>query len=163
SPFTNYCMGQANRWWTEVGGATNGCDRNIAAVKGGEFVTCPIGVLGGGLEIESRRPMSFQVYNPLTGAVVYNFTKNTGDHVTLAQGPQGYLIKEIFTDVINPSDEVSIDLGNPDVSQGLTGVVVSDGDTQSATIGGRNCRVNITPAEDFYFYFNVSDAWSFQA
>jgi Dockerin type I domain/Putative Ig domain len=55
-----------------------------------------------------------------------------------------------------------IDMGNPDVSQGLTNTQVGDGDTTPASIGGRSCRVNINPAQDFYFYFNVSDAWAYQ-
>jgi hypothetical protein len=106
--------------------------------------------------------VSFQVYNPLTGALVYNVTKNTGEHFTLAQGPQAYIIKGLFTDVVNPNSDIYVDMGNPDAIQGLAPTVVGDGDTAPATIGGRSCRVNVNPAQDFYFYFSVADAWAYQ-
>jgi hypothetical protein len=160
--FTTYSNGQANKWWPEVGGATSGVVRNTGKIKGGEFYTFPIGILSGGVELEARRPMSFQVYNPLTGAVVYNMTKSTGEHFTLAQGPRAYVIKGIFTDVIGPTTEVSIDLGSPDVQAGMTHPQNADGETVPFTIGGRTGRKNSNPADDFYFYFGVSDAFAYQ-
>ena len=108
--------------------------------------------------------MQFQVYNPLTGAVAYNLTKNPGDHFTLAQGPGAYIIKGFFTDVPvggGFDTQVSVDLGNPDVQQGLTHVQVSDGDTIPFTIGGRSARANAA-ADDHYYYFDVNDGYVFQ-
>ncbi|MBI4578489.1 MAG: cellulase family glycosylhydrolase [Planctomycetes bacterium] len=58
--------------------------------------------------------------------------------------------------------EVSIDLGTTNVEDGMTHPQVGDGDTTPATIGGRNCRQNVDPAQDFYFYFGISDAFAFQ-
>jgi len=90
--------------------------------------------------------MSIQVYNPLTGAIVYSLTMNSGDHYILAQGPQAYIIKGIFTDVPGGT-EVSIDLGSPDMSNCMIHVPNDDGDTTPASIGGRSCRRNVNPAE----------------
>lgn len=162
APFTSFANGQADRWWTEVASPTSGCVRNISAIKGGEFVACPIGILAGGLELEARAPMTFQVYHPITGAVAYSLTKNTGERFTLAQGPQTYIIKGVFTDLANPSTDVCVDLGSPDVVSGVTHLQVGDGDTTPVTIGGRDARQNVNPAQDFYFYFNVSDAYAYQ-
>src|SRR6185503_4721686 len=45
APLTVFCNGQANQYWPNVGGATNGCDRNIGSAKGKEFVCFPMGIL----------------------------------------------------------------------------------------------------------------------
>ncbi|MHC4671893.1 MAG: PKD domain-containing protein [Planctomycetota bacterium] len=60
------------------------------------------------------------------------------------------------------TDGVSVDLGATDVEDDLTRVVVGDGDTGSTTIGGKECRQNVDPANDFYMYFDVDDNWSYQ-
>jgi len=49
----------------------------------------------------------------------------------------------------------SIDLGSPDVADGLTHIQFSDGDTVPTDIGGRNCRINVDPNTDHYFYFGI--------
>ncbi len=162
SPFTNFCNGQANKYWPDVSGATSGCDRNIGAIKGGEFVSFPMGILSNGLTLTARRPMQFTAYNPLTGTVAYSLSKNAGDQFTLAQGSGAYVIVGILTDVSAPLTEVSIDLNNPDVGVCMTHIQGGDGDTSPITIGGRSCRQNVNPAEDFYFYFDICDAWAFQ-
>ncbi len=99
APFTVYCNGQANRYWPDVSSPADGCDRNIGSAKDKQFICLPMGILGGGLTLEARRPVSFQAINPLTGAVVYNFAINTGNRVTLQQGPGAYIIKGTFLDV----------------------------------------------------------------
>ena len=94
SPFTVYCNGQPNKYWTEVNGASSGCHRNIGAKKGSEFVCQPQGILAGGVTLKAKQTMSFTVYNPLTGAVVMGpVTKNPGDEFTLPQGPGAYIIR----------------------------------------------------------------------
>ncbi len=162
SPFTTYSNGQPNKWWPEISSSASGVVRNTAAIKGGEFLTFPIGVQSTGVLLEARRPMQFNVYHPLTGAVAASYTLSTGQQVTLPQGPRGYIIRGVFTDVVNPSNDVCIDLGNPDVLSGLTHPQVGDGDTIPTSVGGRTARRNLNPAEDFYFYFGASDAWAFQ-
>jgi len=81
---------------------------------------------------------------------------------------EGAIVGAIYSnvkieDLLLPSTEVTIDLGSPDVSSGLTNPQVGDGDTTPATIGGRTGRRNLNPAEDFYFYFAVNDAYAYQA
>ncbi|MBI3850244.1 MAG: hypothetical protein HY298_08145 [Verrucomicrobia bacterium] len=102
APFTVFCNGQANKYWPDVSSPSSGCDRNIGSAKGKEFVCFPMGILGGGVTLQARRPVSFQVLNPLTGAVVYNYALGTGSQVTLPQGPGAYLLKGTFLDVDNP-------------------------------------------------------------
>jgi hypothetical protein len=56
---------------------------------------------------------------------------------------------------------VTIDLGDPDVGNGLTHVICCDGNTVPWPMGGRRCRAN-NAVTDHYFYFNISDSWAFQ-
>lgn len=102
APFTVFCNGQANQYWPNVASPTSGCDRNIGSAKGREFVCFPMGILSGGVTLQARRPVRFQVFNPLTGAVVSNVTMNTGNSVTLPQGPGAYILKGSFLDVNTP-------------------------------------------------------------
>src|SRR5688572_27988567 len=162
-------MGQANRWWTEVVGATNGCLRNISAVKNGRFVTTPISILGGGLQIQARRPMQFKAYNPLTGGIAYNQTLAANASFTLGQGTGAYVIIGDYTEVPidggggsgGSSGEVTVDLGNPDNSNGIFHIsTTGDGETVPWTIGGRTGRANVAD-DDNYYYFNVSDGYAF--
>ncbi|MBE3070436.1 MAG: hypothetical protein IMZ66_09410, partial [Planctomycetes bacterium] len=67
-----------------------GCDRNIGSVKGSQFVCLPMGILGGGVTLQARRPVQFQVFNPLTGAADSNLTLKAGDRFALPQGPGAY-------------------------------------------------------------------------
>ncbi len=99
APFTVFCNGQANRYWPDVSNPTNGCHRNIGSAKEREFVSFPMGILGGGLTLQTRRPVKVQVFNPLTGAVVSNVTlMNPGSQVTLPQGPGAYILKGAWLD-----------------------------------------------------------------
>lgn len=163
APFTAYCMGQANKYWTDVAGATDGCHRNIGGRKGNEFVCYPQGILSGGLTLVAREKLTFSVYHPLTGEVVVpTITRNQGEQLFLSQGPEAYIIKGVFGDGMGPTNEVSIDLGSPDVTNCMTHVPNADGDTQPVSIGGRSCRRNLDPSEDFYFYFGVCDSFAYQ-
>lgn len=161
APFTTYCSGQANKYWPEVAGATTGVVRHTGATKGDEFVTLPIGILGGGVELEARRPMLFQAYHPLTGASVVSRALDPGTRFMLGQGPRAYVIRGAFTDH-KPVSEVSVDLGNPDVSAFMDLVSSDDGMTGPVTINGRDCRQNVDLTKDFYFYFAVGDGFAFQ-
>lgn len=98
APFTVFCNGQPNKYWPDTSSPTNGCDRNIGSAKGKEFVCLPMGILGGGVLLEARRPVSFLAFNPLTGAVVYNVAMGAGNRVTLQPGPGTYIIKGTFLD-----------------------------------------------------------------
>ena len=93
APFTAFANGQPNKWWPEVSNATNGVVRNTGAIKNGEFVALPIGILDGGVTLQARRPMEFRVYHPLTGAVVTNLTMKVGGELRLQRGPGAYIIR----------------------------------------------------------------------
>ncbi len=165
APFTTYCNGQPNKWWPEVGGATTGVVRNTGSIKGNSFYTYPIGIRPDGVEMEARRLVSFQVYNPLTGEIVASMTRNAGERFTLPQGPRAYIIKGVFGEVCgqDSGSSVAVDLGCPDNISGITNVQNADGDTSCVTVGGQVCRTNTDPsAGDYYAYFGVSDSWAFQ-
>jgi len=93
APFTVFCDGQPNRYWPDASAPTNGCHRNIGSAKGSEFVCFPMGILRGGVMLEARRPLQFQMFNPLTGVVVSNLTLKGGDRCTLPPGPGAYILK----------------------------------------------------------------------
>jgi len=61
-----------------------------------------------------------------------------------------------------PYPIATIDLGSPVVSNGMTHPICCDGMTAATVIGGRNCRMNVTPGTDGYFYFAVDDSVAFQ-
>jgi hypothetical protein len=96
APFTVFCNGQTNKYWPDVSSPTNGCDRNIGSTKGKEFICYPMGILPGGVMLKARRPMSFQLLNPLTGAVSNSFTLGSGYQVTLPQGSGAWILKGAF-------------------------------------------------------------------
>jgi hypothetical protein len=98
APFTTFADGQASKWWTEVPGATSGVVRHTGKRKSNEFITLPIGILDGGVELEARRPMTFKVYNPLTGQVAYSLAKKAGERFILQQGPKAYIIRGVWLD-----------------------------------------------------------------
>ena len=102
APFTVFCNGQANKYWPDVSSPASGCDRNIGSAKGKAFVCFPMGILGGGVTLQARRPVAFQVVHPLTGAVVYNYAIGAGNQVTLPQGPGAWILKGTFLDVEHP-------------------------------------------------------------
>jgi hypothetical protein len=99
APFTVFCNGQPNIYWPSLSGATSGCDRNIGSSKGRQFVCFPMGILGGGVTLQSRRPMQFEVYNPLTGVVISSRVLSSGTQVTLPQGPGAFVIKGSYLDM----------------------------------------------------------------
>lgn len=96
APFTTFCDGQPNRYWTETPGASSGCHRNIGGVQHTHFLCLPMGLLSGGLTLEARRALRFEVINPLTGVVITNLTRIAGQRVVLPQGPGAYVLKGQF-------------------------------------------------------------------
>jgi len=93
APFTVFCDGQPNRYWPGMNQPTNGCVRNIGSSSGNLFVSLPMGILDGGVTLEARRAVRFEVLNPLTGTVATNLALDAGKRFTLPQGPGAYLIK----------------------------------------------------------------------
>lgn len=111
APFTVFCNGQADRYWPDVSNSTDGCLRNIGSVKGGQFVCFPMGIRAGGVTLQARRAVRFQVFNPLTGEAVLGATLDGGNQVTLPQGPGAWILKGSFLDVNTPP--VPTSLGSP--------------------------------------------------
>lgn len=103
APFTVFCNGQPNRYWPGVKGATDGCHRSIGSAKGDAFVCFPMGILGNGVTLEARRPLQFQVFNPLTGVAISNLTMTAGQRFTLPQGPGAFILKGRFLEVPAPA------------------------------------------------------------
>ena len=69
------------------------------------------------------------------------------------------------TELANRSNigaEANVDLGATDTNANLQRVDTGDGHTTAVTFNGKDCRNNTNPASDFYFYFNVTDAFAFQ-
>ena len=86
APFTAYCNNQANKYWTDIPSATDGCHRNIGAKKGSQFVCLPMGIRAGGVKLEAKQNLLFTVYDMLTGNVVPNTptSLNAGESFTLS-------------------------------------------------------------------------------
>ena len=87
----------------DVSGPTNGCHRNIGSAKGDQFVCLPMGILSGGVTLQARRPLTFQVFNPLTGAVVSNLTLIAENRFALPQGPGAHILKGRLLEVTPPA------------------------------------------------------------
>ena len=127
APFTVYCSGTANKYWTDPGfsGATSGCHRNIGGIKGRQFVCYPQGIRSDGVIFQLRRELSFTAYNPLTGAPATVYDADTGAAVDttvlmpvgkklrLPQGPGAYIIKGSFPDDGLPPGPVVRFAANP--------------------------------------------------
>ena len=112
APLTVFCNNRPNRYWPETSRPADGCVSNIGCAKGSQFVCFPMGILGGGVTLEARRPVRFQVFNPLTGAVVSNQTLDAGDRFTLPQEQGAYICKGSMLDAAPPSG-VSIQQPSP--------------------------------------------------
>lgn len=63
-----------------------------------------------------------------------------------------------------PLQTIHVDMGAADDEEFLVRVSdgAGDGDTEPASIGGREARRNVDPATDYYFYFDASDQFAFQ-
>jgi hypothetical protein len=98
APLTVFCNNQPNRYWPQATRPTDGCVRNIGSIKGNQFVCFPMGILGGGVTLEARRPVRFQVIDLSKGDVVPNVRLNAGQRWPLSQGPGAYICKGSFLD-----------------------------------------------------------------
>jgi hypothetical protein len=118
APFTVFCDDQPNRYWPDMDRPTNGCVRNIGSTSSNLFVSLPMGILGGGVTLEARRAVRFEVLNPLTGAVVTNLALNAGKTFTLPQGPGAYVVKgELKWSTAPAPNRVAAPLKSPNQQQ----------------------------------------------
>ena len=95
SPFKVYAKDdrgrlEADRMWPDIAGAT-GAVRAYGAVNGNEFFVSPMGIKGG-VTMEPRRNVQFDVINPLTGAVVDTKQVRAGEQFRL-EGAEAFVLK----------------------------------------------------------------------
>ncbi|MHB8874112.1 MAG: DUF7910 domain-containing protein [Myxococcaceae bacterium] len=88
-PLRVYGDGTLNHMTTD--GATNGCMRAYAAVKGNQFVVGVIGIKGT-VHLEAKAPMELDVIHPLTGAIVQHHDLAAGGGMDLS-GLGAYVLK----------------------------------------------------------------------
>jgi len=92
APLTVFANGVADRYCSDGDDSPDGCVRNTGSRRGDRFVCLPIGIRPGGLTLQARHPVQFQVMDPLTGNEVLSKTLSAGDRLTLPPGPGAYLI-----------------------------------------------------------------------
>jgi hypothetical protein len=86
-------------------------------------------------------------HNQWPNAAIVNWHKAVADTVVASTGgPVGL--------------QASVDLGDPDVNEGISLITVGDGDTTAVTMAGRSCRTNTDPAGDRHFYFQLDSSLS---
>jgi hypothetical protein len=90
--FTAFAGGEPNRYAPEVDASTDGCVRNAGSRKGDRFVSVPIGIRSGGLQLQARQGVRFRVHDLLTGEAIMSATKQKGEKVTLPQGAGACII-----------------------------------------------------------------------
>ena len=83
APLTVFAGGQANRYWSEVESARDGCLRNIGSRQGDRFVCVPIGIRRDGLQVEARQYVKFTAYQPVTGETLKSAALRAGERLTL--------------------------------------------------------------------------------
>jgi len=103
--------------------------------------------------------------NVVTGAGNFVYVGTTHDGAMTGDeycfGARLYCVQIAEGEVEEELDEVHVDLGSPDIENGITHPEGGDGDTIPATKGGRVCRVNEDPNDDKYFMFKVSDSFCY--
>lgn len=93
APFTVFADGQPNRYWPEAPASRDGCLRNIGSRKEDRFICVPIGIRGGGLQLQARENVQFEAFDPLTGKVIKSAKMKRGEEATLPGGAGGLIIK----------------------------------------------------------------------
>jgi hypothetical protein len=86
--------------------------------------------------------------------------QNVGADFRIYVGPYNVKISSVRLSKI-PFSEHSVvqrDLGSNEIYRGLSHPQVSGGNTVVTTLGGRDCRKPAGAGDNYYFYFNVSDA-----
>ncbi len=93
APFTVFADGQPDRFWPDMPVSRDGCLRNIGSRNGDRFICVPIGIREQGLQLQARENMQFDVFDPLTGAIITTAEMKKGARLRLPQGPGGLIIK----------------------------------------------------------------------
>ncbi|MEO8352311.1 MAG: hypothetical protein ABI680_11315 [Chthoniobacteraceae bacterium] len=93
APFTVFVDGQPNRYWPDAPASQDGCVRNIGGRKDDRFVCVPIGIRAGGLQLEAREDLEFEVFDPLTGQSLQSATMKTGERIVLPAADGGLILR----------------------------------------------------------------------
>lgn len=83
APLTVFAGGEADRYWSEVAAARDGCLRNIGSRKDDRFVCIPIGIRGDGLQVEARQGLEFTAHDPVTGKTLKSAAMRAGERLRL--------------------------------------------------------------------------------
>lgn len=97
APFITFTDGEANKPRTAVPNAKSGALRHLSCVRGRDFYTLPVGIRKAGVELEAKRPMSIEIFHPITGEL-RRAKLIAGERTRLEQGPGAYLIRGRFAD-----------------------------------------------------------------
>lgn len=93
APLRVLAAGQLDRYWPEVNLPSDGCLMNAGSGKGNRFVSVPIAIKPGGLELEARNPVSFSAHDPLTGEILKSASLKAGDRLRLEPGPGALILQ----------------------------------------------------------------------
>jgi hypothetical protein len=83
APLTVFAGGKADRYWSEVESARDGCLRNVGSRKDDRFVCVPIAIRGDGLQVEARQDLKFTAYHPLTGETLNSVAMRASERLKL--------------------------------------------------------------------------------
>ena len=93
APFTAFADGKPNRYWPEAPASRDGCLRNIGSRKDDGFVCVAIGIREGGLHLQARENLQFEVFDPLGGKILKSAEMKRGEGITLPAGAGGLIVK----------------------------------------------------------------------
>ncbi|MDO8588391.1 MAG: PKD domain-containing protein [Armatimonadota bacterium] len=121
--------------------------------------------------IELSGQIFADVYDCSSTSVPVEF-ENRGAPIQARDFPNAWTLTDTFTPydinvyrLYDTDAAVSIDLGSPDMTDGITNPQPPDGDTTPINQDGINCRRNLDPSgspADAGFYFAVSDSFAFE-
>jgi len=101
----------------------------------------------------------YEWFNPTTGQVTETGSLNAnGGNKNFNNPYSGTAVLYLYN--TGPRLPIYYDLGNPDTADGMTHPQVADGQTTPFAIGGRSCKTNTDPSNDFYFYFGINYLYS---
>lgn len=111
------------------------------------------------ITIPCQNTLTWRTYSWHVSDAWFGNRQNFGADLRVAVSPGNvFFIDQVFVASGRAAD---IDLGTTNVGHGIVLRDGGDGHTAPATIGSVDCRGNVNPAADFYFYFSVDDGFCF--
>lgn len=99
-PFILFTRGRPDEWATarRSGNAApeksdTGAIRNLSCWKDDRFYCLPVGIRPGGVELEARHPMDFEVIDLLTGEVISRHSLPSGQRIVLRPSREAVLVR----------------------------------------------------------------------